>query len=1360
MGISMKNDYYVGLDLGTSSVGWAVTTSDYNLIRKKGKDLWGVRLFPEAKTAAERRSNRTSRRRLQRQHARIGFLKEMFHDEIEKVDPNFYMRLEDSKFYVEDKREQQKNALFNDRNFTDKDYYKKYPTIFHLRNELINSDEPHDIRLVYLAILNIFKHRGHFLNSNIGDEGLENIEDIVNELNEQYSICFEEEFASLSSLLASSEILASNKYSPSNKCEHIANLCCINKSSNKAKYELLKAICGMTVKLEPLIPRSDDDEPYDDETKKLKLSFSGSDLEEKLSVIEGTISNDEYELLLIVKRLVSWSSLSGIMSGEGIKYLSQARISMYKKHEKDLALLKNVYRQNAPELYDKMFRIMEKGNYSEYVGSVNSKLVFERRNKSRSNNYNRTDEFFALVKKQILQMEQNQDTEYILSEIEKRTFLPKQLSGNNGIIPYQLHKIELVKILDNASRYLPFLLNKDESNLTVAQRIVQVFEFNIPYFIGPLRTTQNGTGWSKVSGSGKILPWNIRQRIDFVESEKEFILRMIRHCTYLNNELVVPRESLIYQKFCVLNELNNLQINNVKPSVELKQKLYTDLFCKGKKVKVKLLKEFLVREGFISKDQEVKFSGFDKDLNNEFTNTLSSYKKFCEVFEVNTLSNEQEKLAEEIILLLTIHSGDKKVIKEKLSQKFESKLSKQQIDRLSGYRFKDFGRFSREFLTLKGNDEGISIIERLWNTNDNLMEIINGNYGFSEIIKEKCNSIDTSLADFKFEDMDDLYLSNPVKRMVWQTVAILREIEKVMGYEPSKVFVEMTRGEGEKKRTVGRQKRLEALYNSCKKEEPYLFSRIKTETDSSLRVKKLYLYYMQKGRCMYTGDRIELNDLMNDNLYDIDHIYPRHFIKDDSLENNLVLVKKVDNSQKLDNYPIDSTTRNRNHAFWKTLFDGEFISKTKYERLIRTTPFSQEEKASFIERQLVETSQAAKAVTNLLEKLYTSSKVIYVKAGNVSQFRQDKDMIKVRSINDLHHANDAYLNIVVGNVYNVKFTNNPLNFIKDSDRNPESNKYHLYHMFDYDVKRGEEIAWIKDKSMAAVKKVMQRGTPLVTYKNYEAHGALTGKDTLYSSSIAKQDSYFPISSSDGRLSKVGKYGGRMGTTGTYFFLVEHTVKGMRIRTIEPMFLYLAERLKTRTDIEEYCRTSLGYIDPDVRLEKILMYSKLKINGYEVYLTGRTNDQLSISNAFQLKLTYDDAVYYKKIEKALENGADEAKLDADKITKDNNLIFFNNIIQKLENSIYRHRPNSILIKMRENKDNFKTLELKNQCKILTEIIKAFKKENSVINFDLFGKGMSSIGKLYTSKAIWRLSECILINQSVTGIYESRIDLLTV
>lgn len=49
-------EYHIGLDIGTSSIGWAVTDSQFKLMRIKGKTAIGVRLFEEGKTAAERRT--------------------------------------------------------------------------------------------------------------------------------------------------------------------------------------------------------------------------------------------------------------------------------------------------------------------------------------------------------------------------------------------------------------------------------------------------------------------------------------------------------------------------------------------------------------------------------------------------------------------------------------------------------------------------------------------------------------------------------------------------------------------------------------------------------------------------------------------------------------------------------------------------------------------------------------------------------------------------------------------------------------------------------------------------------------------------------------------------------------------------------------------------------------------------------------------------------------------------------------------------------------------------------------------------------------------------------------------------------
>ena len=49
-----NNDYYVGFDIGTDSIGMAVTDTSYQLLKYKGKSMWFVKLFDASMTAEER----------------------------------------------------------------------------------------------------------------------------------------------------------------------------------------------------------------------------------------------------------------------------------------------------------------------------------------------------------------------------------------------------------------------------------------------------------------------------------------------------------------------------------------------------------------------------------------------------------------------------------------------------------------------------------------------------------------------------------------------------------------------------------------------------------------------------------------------------------------------------------------------------------------------------------------------------------------------------------------------------------------------------------------------------------------------------------------------------------------------------------------------------------------------------------------------------------------------------------------------------------------------------------------------------------------------------------------------------------
>lgn len=61
-----KEKIYVGLDIGTNSIGYAVTDSNYNIKKFKGEPAWGTVIFDEASPKTDKRFFRGSRRRLDR----------------------------------------------------------------------------------------------------------------------------------------------------------------------------------------------------------------------------------------------------------------------------------------------------------------------------------------------------------------------------------------------------------------------------------------------------------------------------------------------------------------------------------------------------------------------------------------------------------------------------------------------------------------------------------------------------------------------------------------------------------------------------------------------------------------------------------------------------------------------------------------------------------------------------------------------------------------------------------------------------------------------------------------------------------------------------------------------------------------------------------------------------------------------------------------------------------------------------------------------------------------------------------------------------------------------------------------------
>ena len=715
-------------------------------------------------------------------------------------------------------------------------------------------------------------------------------------------------------------------------------------------------------------------------------------------------------------------------------------------------------------------------------------------------------------------------------------------------------------------------------------------------------------------------------------------------------------------------------------------------------------------------------------------------------------------------------------------------ISDDEIKAIKKLKYKDWGRLSATLLNSsaiayedKAFGELVTIISALRHTNKNFMELLSSycSYDFIGKIKEFNGSRQSSNGKLTYKDVEELYVSPSVKRSIWQTLTILEEIKKIMGCEPKRIFIEMARSKEESKRTDSRLKKLQDLYKKCREENIDFmprkdeFNTLKTQLSSKkeddLRSDKLYLYYTQMGRCMYTGEKIELASLYDNNLYDIDHIYPRSKTKDDSLSNR-VLVKKQVNAAKTDTYPLDAAIRTKMHSFWKLLYDKGFIDERKYERLTRSTQLRDEELAGFISRQLVETRQSTKAVAAILKTAYQNSEVVYVKAGNVSDFRQQFKFVKCREVNDLHHAKDAYLNIVVGNCYHVKFTANPLNFItKNQDNRRYSLKPEIFYKFS--IKRDGEIAWLggEDGTMATVARTMHKNNILFTRQAVEGKGELFDQQ--------------PLKAKGGQLPlkaglSIEKYGGYNSLTTAYFAVVKSEGKKGAVQlSIEAIPLVYAKQGEIA--VQKYLTEVVQLCKPEIMLPKIKKYSLFKINGFPMHISGRTGNRMLFYGAGQLCLDEADVDYLKKALKYENDIAENELVIADKNSDDiqkqqaqKNLDYYNQkwrigrkvnmhiydmLLAKSGNNLYKNRPASQTTDLQEQREFFEKLSLANQIHVIGEVLKLFKCASASANLKLLDKG-NACGVIKVSNNILKFKQCVLINQSPTGVFEQEVDLM--
>lgn len=247
----------------------------------------------------------------------------------------------------------------------------------------------------------------------------------------------------------------------------------------------------------------------------------------------------------------------------------------------------------------------------------------------------------------------------------------------------------------------------------------------------------------------------------------------------------------------------------------------------------------------------------------------------------------------------------------------------------------------------------------------------------------------------------------------------------------------------------------------------------------------------------------------------------------------------------------------------------------------------------------------------------------------------------------------------------------------------------------------------------------------------------------------------PFKRTDSKLQNMKRYGGFTSISGTYFFLVEHEKSGKRIRTVESLPLcqkYIVD--KSAGGLTEYCIEELCLQNPSIRIQKIPYQAYVKVNGYYAYISGKSEDRIILRNAVSLCLSLSWIDYIKQVEKANEL----AYYDETKISLDKNLKLYRIIEDKHINAIFSKRQNAMGDVLKNGEEPFEKLNLSDQCHVLLELLKL--SNIGIINADLSLIGSKNNGVIRINKNISTLNEMKLITQSVTGIYEKEIDMLTI
>ena len=482
----------------------------------------------------------------------------------------------------------------------------------------------------------------------------------------------------------------------------------------------------------------------------------------------------------------------------------------------------------------------------------------------------------------------------------------------------------------------------------------------------------------------------------------------IGNCTFIKGEKRASKATFTFEYFTALSKINSLRIDDEELTLDDKKTLYELLLTK-KEIKFKDVRKILGVSPTL-KFNLCRYVNNKKDENLTEEQLLeksekSTFVKISNSYEIRSslgldINEKNVAIIDEIATILTLYKSDEKIDEAINQSPLLNRLSEQDRLTIKSFNYKTVGS-----LSIKAMQNIIPYLLEGYRYDEACK---NAGYNHSSFSYEKRKYLKGEDVEERLKDIT----SPVVKRSVNQTIRIINEIIKTYG-SPQFVSIELARDLSLKlaDRRKIENKQIEN-FNEREKVKDFLSKEFNLITPSAQDVLKYRLYMEQDGKCIYSGNEIDVNRLFEPNYVEIDHILPYSRSMNDSY-NNKVLVLAEENQMKRNRTPYEYIGDNEKH--WL-----EFIARVntlknqEKKKFLLKKNFGETQSKEFISRNINDTRYASRFMHELVKDVLLTTpskkhkKVIRCVNGAVTNYlRKFWGVNKIREDGDIHHAIDA-----------------------------------------------------------------------------------------------------------------------------------------------------------------------------------------------------------------------------------------------------------------------------------------------------------------------------------------------------------------